>query len=302
MAKCLIRAAVLAVSTSLAAVPSPAGLKILKKLEYGFFAGPAFSRTEASSVYRDAWAEELLKSVDEETVLSMNKAAGPAFRLTAAYFLRPRFGVEAGLSFTSAPVPTNSVFRMDYAWKSGVQGTAGGEWPGTGRFASRVFFANAVWRHLGKRFGASLSAGPALFFNSVKVTAIAGVGRSEVTTIQVYVPPVWTQTTVQHLDAVPAEVEIPKTRWTAAGFNAGLGGQYALGPRLAAAVDLRLFFAPARDIPWTAVPGTYLGLLEKESRWTVGEDLARLVESRTTAFHLNPSFVQVSAGLKIALR
>ena len=26
----------------------------------------------------------------------MNKAAGPAFRLTAAYFLRPRFGVEAG--------------------------------------------------------------------------------------------------------------------------------------------------------------------------------------------------------------
>lgn len=301
MLKILVRAAAV-LSTALAALPSPADLPFLKKLEYGIFLGPAFARTGSASVYRDAWAEELLKSVEEETVLSTKRAAAPAFRLSAAYFFRPRLGVEAGLSFSSASVSVKSVFAMSYAWKSGAQGSAGGEWPGAGRFTSLPFFLNAVWRHLGKRWGVSLSAGPAFFFNSVKVSSKAGVGRSEVTTILVYTPPVWTQTTVQHLDAVPTDVEIPKTRWTAAGFNAGLGGQYALGPRLAAAVDLRFFFARARDISWTVIPGTYSGLLEAESRWTISEDLARHVEGRTTAFHLNPSFVQVSAGLKIALR
>jgi hypothetical protein len=274
----------------------------LKKLECGILAGLTFTRMDAVSVYQDTWNQELLKNVVEETVIAPNKRAAPAIRLLATYYFRPKLGLQAGLGFSSGSVPNTATFNLEYAWKSGLRGNLAGEWKGTGRLRSMPFFINAVWRTRGNRFGVNASAGPAVFLNSARASATAGFGVSEVTTILTYTPPDWTQTIVQNLDAVPAALEIAKTRWTSVGFNAGLAGECTFGGGLAAILDIRFFYSPPKDIGWTWTPGTFPGMIDPASSWTVSADLARYAETRTTAFHVDPSYFQIAAGVKLDLR
>jgi len=302
MADFLKKALLLAVLAALSLSPARAASGFWKKLEYALSVGLALPRLATVSVYRDDWSLKLLKNVSEETVVSPEKGGGPAFRISASHFFRPRFGLEAGFSFTSIAGPTRSAFRLSYVWVDGLEGTIRGDWDGSGRLFSFPVFFNAVWKPARNRLQLKLFAGPSLFFNSARASAKVGLGLSDETTILVYTPPVWTPTIVQHIDAVAADLEIPKTSWTSFGFNAGLGIGFAFGPRLAAGCEIRFFGAPARDIPWSVTPGTYDGLTETRSRWIVSDNLARYVESQTSAFRADPSHVQVSAGLKLSFR
>ena len=273
-----------------------------EKLEFTLLAGVTFTRTEAVSAYRDIWGQELLTNVFEETVIAPRMGLAPSFRILADYYVRPDIGLQAGAGLSIASVPNASTFNLEYSWKSGTGGNLTGEWPGRGRLRSVPLFLNAVWRRQGDRFGVSASGGPVLFFNAFRAEATAGLGVSDVTYIQTYTPPLWTQTLIQHLDAVAAAIEIPVTRWTALGFNAGLAGTYKIDGRLGAVLDVRFFSCGAKDISWTWVPGTYPGRVEADSRWVVSEDLARYAAGQTSAFHVDPSYFQISAGLKISLR
>jgi len=302
MADFLKKALGVAVLAPLAFSPARAGTGFWNKLEVGLSVGLALPRPAAVSAYRDDWSLKLLKNVSEETVVSPERERAPSFRVSLARFFRPELGLEAGFSFAGTGVPNRSAFRLSYVWADGLEGTIGGDWEGTGRLCSLPVFLNAIWRPVRNRFQLRLSAGPALFFNSARASATVGIGLSDETTIWVYVPPAWTSTTVQHIDAVAADLKIPKTAWTSVGFNAGLGIGCALGPRLAAGCEIRIFRAPARDIPWTVTPGTYDGLTEAGSRWIVSASLARDVESRASDFRADPSHVQVSAGLKLSFR
>jgi opacity protein-like surface antigen len=302
MRKILRRAAWFAAAAAVCGGTVRAQEAFWRRLEYGLLAGFSFTRTDARSGYRDAWSHELLTSVIEETIVSPETGLAFSIRAQAAYFLGPGLGLLAELGFAAAAVPSKATHALEYTWKNGDRGNLAGEWPGTGRLRSAPLALNAVWRHRGRGFSISASAGPAVFFNSFRASARAGLGISEAAFIRTDTGSGWTQTVDQHLDAVAAEIEIPIRRWTSVGFNAGLGADIGLSDRLTATVDFRFYHCRAKDVRWDWVSGTYPGRVEAGSSWEVTEDLARYAEGRMAAFHVDPSYFQIAAGFKIRLK
>jgi opacity protein-like surface antigen len=146
-------------------------------------------------------------------------------------------------------------------------------------------------------FALRASAGPAVFLNAFLAQMPAGIEAIE---------PVWSVAgspparilADEKLDALQVPLTAPDTTWTALGANAGAGVDIRLGKGLALAVEARYFYCPSRDFRWEWTPGAYAGLSGAIASADFSADAARAAGQKTSALRVDPSFFQISAGLR----
>jgi opacity protein-like surface antigen len=169
-----------------------------------------------------------------------------------------------------------------------------GAWPGTGTGSLSVM---PVSLDLAGRFGdgplsVNVSAGATLFNNSFEASSAISKGVSWY----------WISYINQAVDALAIPAEIPKTSWTAIGFNGGAGITFNFSPSLALLLDARYFFCPKKELDWTLVTGTYNGIFYTTitGQSFSASDASSALANMTT-FQVNPSFIQITAGIKISI-
>ena len=281
------------------AIASWADAELVKKFEFSLTGGLALIRIKDPSVYHDQWQQELLANVLEETVItpmSRNAFITEAF---LSFFLRPNVGLQIGLGCLSADVPNTAVFRFEYTWTSGLTAKKSQEWTGTGRLRMFPISLNAAGKIRKEKIEGFLSGGLTLFLNSLQSASAAGYGVSDIKSIWTYIPPVWSVTIIQTIDAIRPELTIEEYSWTALGFNIGGGLDYKLSEKIALTAEGRYFFCPAKEIPWSWKDGFYPGIYNVIPEWEFRYDKAEEAEEKTTPLSVRPAFFRLAAGLKI---
>jgi opacity protein-like surface antigen len=272
------------------------------KFELRLVAGLSMTETRGDTAYEDEWKLELLSTVVEQNRIfakSRNAFFSGAFLV---YFLKPDFGLEAGLGFFKADVPNTTSFYSEFSWSSGANDMKNAEWTGSGDLRVIPVSLNFFGRlHLGK-IEAYGSAGLTLFWNSFRSSALAGFNVSDVAFILTYVPPNWEKTVIQSIDALPVGLEIGKNSWVATGMDIGGGLDFRLSNTVGLAAGFRYYLCPAREFEWKWKPGFYDGIDAVITDWEFTSHNARCAESKTKSpLKVNPSFLQLGLGIKIFL-
>ncbi len=255
-----------------------------------------------SSSYRDEWKLELLSRITEQNQITAKSKNALFVGVSLSYFIRPNFGLEAGLGFFQAEIPNSTAFQAEYAWSSGATFTRNAEWAGTGDIRVIPISLNISGRSQKKKIEVFGSAGLTLFWNAIRSTAAGGFCISEVAYIQTYAPPNWEKTVIQSVDALPVTLEIEKSSWVSPGLNVGGGIDFRLSAKTGLIAGFRYYLCPKKDFEWKWKPGLYDGIDGNITDWEFTRDNAKYAASRTTpAFKVNPTFLQVGLGIKLFL-
>ena len=268
-----------------------------RRMDISFFGGFAMTNVNGASRYMDTWSDHWLTYVHEETHIAGSSKGSIFFGAGFSYFFAAHLGVQLMGGYLKSDVPTTSDFSYSYTWSATVGGGAydrSTSWAGTGSLSVMPVCFNIAGRFGNEPLGVRLSGGPALFNNSIQESSTIGWGVSWY----------WTENNVpnQSIDAIAVAARIPKTSWTAIGFNAGAGLSYSISPGVALVVDGRYFFCPKKHFPWTLLIGTYDGVFYTTMKnIDFDADDADDALSKMTSFQVNPSFFQIAAGVKIVI-
>jgi len=281
---------------------SSAQMDFSRPFELRLFTGLSMTQIRGDTGYGDEWQLELLSKITEQNRISAK--SGKAFFMGAflAYFLRPDYGLEAGLGFFKADVPNTTAFHSEFTWSSGARTKKSAEWAGTGDLRIIPISLNAFGRSRKEKFEVYGSAGLTLFWNAFQAAATAGFSVSDVAFILTYVPPNWEKTVIQSADALPVGLEIQKSSWVSPGMNVGGGIDYKLSKKIGLTAGFRYFLCPKREFEWKWKPGFYDGIDAVITDWEFTSDNAKYAASKTTSpLKVNPSFLQLGLGIKVFL-
>jgi opacity protein-like surface antigen len=262
--------------------------------------GLSQTRVSGSSKYEDQWNQELLSKIVEQD--SIAPKSGQAVYLGAflSYFLRPDYGLEAGLGFFKVDVPNTTSFHSEYTWTSGKKETKDTRWTGTGDLRVIPISLNGFGRWQKGKIEAIGSGGLTLFRNTFQSLALAGFSVSEVAYVQTYNPP--ETTVIQSVDALRVGLEIEKKSWLAVGANIGGEVDYRLTDKIGLTAGARYFLCPKKDFEWKWKPGIYDGIDNIVTEWEFTSMNAKYAEAKTKPpLKVNPSFFQFGLGIKLYL-
>ncbi len=274
--------------------PAPAAGPF-SKIEIGLFGGYASTFKMGPANYYSEWYADLLTDVAENTDISVPAKGGLSYGGSFTYFFTPNFGVQVVAGHLSPAVATASDFTFSATWDS----TAGGgtfdqsaSWTGKSSLSATVFSLDAVGRFGEGSLTYSLFGGLTLFRCSFQASGTVGYGVT------------WEQqvgdTVSQYVDALPIPAEIPMTSWTGIGFNVGLGISYQLSSSLALSLEARYYDGGLKNLSWTFTPGSYDGMFAGTiKQLAVTADDVSYIASYTTTLPVNPSFFQITGGIKI---
>jgi hypothetical protein len=273
-------------------VPGKFALRILTGLSQ--------TRVSESSKYEDQWNQELLSKIVEQD--SIAPKSGQAVYLGAflSYFLRPDYGLEAGLGYFKVDVPNTTSFHSEYTWTSGKKETKDAGWTGTGDLMVIPISLNGFGRWQKAKIEVYGAGGLTLFWNAFQSLALAGFSVSEIAYIQTSNPP---QTTViQSVDALRVGLEIEKKSWLAIGANIGGEFDYRITDKFGLTLGARYFLCPKKDFEWKWKPGIYDGISNIITGWEFTSLNAKYAEAKTKPpLRVNPSFFQIGLGIKLYL-
>ena len=265
------------------------------KMELSLFGGYASTFKMGPANYYAEWYADHLTDVQESTDISVPAKGGLFYGGSFTYFFSPNFGVQVAGGYLSPSVATTSDFTFSGTWDS----TAGGasfnqsaSWTGKSSLSATVISLDAVGRFGEGSLAYSLFGGLTLFRCSFQASGTVGYGVT------------WEQqagdAVYQNVDALPIPAEIPMTSWTGIGFNLGLGFSYQLSSGLALSLEARYFDGGLKNLSWTFTPGSYDGLFTGTiKQWAATADDASFIAAYTTTLPVNPSFFQITGGIKI---
>jgi len=274
--KTLTAAAVLAFSTpSAAQVPRPRG-------EIALNLGVGFTMAQGAAIQRQAWTAGLLAGTAIENALALSKR--PALFLGAWYtnFFSGALGIQAGFGYLKSPLEARADFSRGLA---GVPTLRLASSPDPSEVTAVPLFAAlaAGWR--GERTGIVLIAGPAVILHSLLAETRAG--------------------TLLPGGAGPAAygvtASLPDQTWVAFGGILGAALDLTIGPRTALTFDARYVFSPAKKFAWSFSPETAVGLDDPAAQAAFDAAAADMAAAGTSRMTINPSFLQLSMGIKLRL-
>ncbi len=258
--------------------------KLLASGEFGLTLGAGFSSARGSSVQRSAWTSGTLAGAFLENAFSVESRAALAIGGFYIYPLGRRLGLEAGFGYLKSPLSARTAFTRNGVPSAGTRTLSVN--PNPSEVTSVPFYVNLAARWNGPKTAFTLSAGPVLLLHSILVEAAAGILSAD--------------------GGIPAAFRVPAgiadQTWVALGANAGARFDVRVGRLFALTVDLRYFLSPVREFGWTWTAGTAAGIDAPASRAPFDEASAAAAARATPPLSLNPSFFQVSAGLKLILK
>ena len=266
-------------------------------MEISLFGGYGLTSVKGASNYADIWNYQYLSSVSENTDISGTSKGGMFFGGSFSYFFTPNLGIQLSGGYLKSDVPTVADFSFSYTWAASVGGgtfNKTASWAGTGSLSVIPVSLNLVGRFGEGALKISASAGPTIFLNSFQATSNVGWGTTWYWIDGLYAN--------QAVDALAIDAAIPKTSWSGFGFNAGLDATFMFSESLGFFVGARYYYCAPKDLPWTMVPGTYDGIFYTTITGVqYSSQNASDTADLTTAFKVNPSFFQITGGIKIVI-
>jgi hypothetical protein len=274
--KALAAAAVLALAAPAAAqVPRPRG-------EITLSLGAGFTRAEGGSVQRQAWTAGPLAGTAVENGLALSNR--PALFLGAWYtnFFAGAVGIQAGFGYLKSPLEARADFSRGQAGVP-IRRLAADPDPSEAT-AVPLFAALALgWR--GTRTGIVLVAGPAVILHSLLAETRAGTMLAPGGTAAAY----------------GVTASLPDQTWVAFGGMLGASLDLAVGQGTAVTFDARYVLSPVRTLAWSFSPETAVGLDDPAARAAFDAAAASAAAAGASKVSLNPSFLQISIGVKFRL-
>jgi hypothetical protein len=274
LASLALAAAVPALSLPAAAlVPRSSG-------EIALNLGAGFSMARGGTVQRQAWTAGPLAGSAIENALTVSSR--PALFLGGWYtkFFTDVLGIQAGFGYLKSPLETRADFSRNLAGVPSRRLTAD---PDPSEIAAVPFFAALALGWRGERTGITFIVGPAVILHSLVAETRAG--------------------TLLPASAAPAAYSVtaslPDQSWTAFGGILGAALDLNIGPRTALTFDARYIFAPAKKFTWSFAAGTAVGLDDPAAR--AAFDAAAAAAAGAPKVSINPSFLQLSMGIKLRL-
>jgi hypothetical protein len=266
------------------------------RFEIGLFGG--YGRTRAVGV--SSYLRESASTFYPRIVASDTFTFDPASAIYAGgwctYYLTPGVGIQTGFGYLKSTMPGTSSFRLESFRDSTA--VVRESWTGQGEITAVPLSLNLVGRFSGGGFDVRASGGLSVFLNSFLAEMPGGVEAVE---------PVWKASggspsilylADEKLDALKVPLTAPDTTWTALGVNFGAGFDIWIGRSAALSVEARYYLCPAKTFDWGWTPGVYNGIGAKITGWNFTADAARAAGQQTTGLSVNPSFFQVSAGIR----
>jgi len=258
--------------------------KLLVSGEFGLSLGAGFSAGSGASVHRAAWTSGALAGAAVENAFAVKPRAALAISGFYRYPLGRLLGLEAGFGYLKSPLSARTAFSKNGVPAAGPR-TLSVE-PDPSEVTSIPLYIDLAARWSGSKTAFILSAGPTLFLHSIIVEAAAGI--------------------LSAAGGIPAAFRVPAgiadQTWVALGANAGARFDVRLARAVALTVDLRYFLSPTREFAWTWTAGTAAGIDDPAARISFDETSAAAAAKATSPLSFNPSFFQVSAGVKLSLK
>jgi opacity protein-like surface antigen len=268
-------------------------------LEINLFAGLGLPSVKGTAAYNDSWSG-LLAHVTENAAISSKSASSMFFGAGLNYFFTPALGVGLNFGYLKSKLDTQSVFTYTYG---SVTKTA--TWTGTNNsFSSIPISLDVIARFGGPSFQGYLQAGPTIFMNDAVIDSAIGYGYEYLYSAPPYLYDMYDAARVP-MNAFDLKGGKGKTSWTAFGGNIGAGATFMFSPTLGINVDARYFLSGEREFDWELLPGKYPGLFTTSPATTLTIDQTAintlLDGNHLTTIKINPSFFQITAGVKIKL-
>jgi opacity protein-like surface antigen len=268
-------------------------------LELSLFGGLGMPQVKGTANYHDQWSG-ILYSVTENADISSQSKSSAFFGAGLNYFFSANIGIGLNVGYLKSGLTTTSAFTFAYSTVS-----KSASWTGTDNsFTSIPVSLDLIARFGGSKLQGYVQAGPTIFMNDAKIDSAIGWGFNYL----IYSAPYY----YEFYDAVQIPMNAydlkggaGKTSWTGIGGNIGAGATFMLSPSFGLNIEARYFICPEREFDWTLVPGTYKGLFVTSYQATVTVD-SNVIDpifsgNHLTTIKINPSFFQITAGLKIKL-
>jgi hypothetical protein len=272
----LAAASVLALAAPAAAqVPRPRG-------EITLSLGAGFTRAEGETVQRQAWTAGPLAGTAVENGLALSNR--PALFLGAWYtnFFAGAVGIQAGFGYLKSPLEARADFSPG---RAGVPSRRLAADPDPSEATAVPLFAALALGWRGRRADIVLVAGPAVILHSLLAETRAGTMLAPGGTAAAY----------------SVTASLPDQTWVAFGGVLGVSLDLAVGPGTAVAFDARYVLSPTRTFAWSFSPETAVGLDDPAARAAFDAAAASAAAAGASKVSLNPSFLQVSIGVKFRL-
>jgi hypothetical protein len=215
---------------------------------------------------------------------SLAIANRPALFFGAWYtkFFAGALGIQAGFGYLKSPLETRADFSRGLAGVPARHLSA--DTDPSEAAAVPLFAALALgWR--GQRTGLVLLAGPAVILHSILAETRAGTMLAPNGIAAAY----------------GVTATLPDQTWVAFGGVLGAALDLTLGPATAVTFDARYILSPARTFAWSFSAETAVGLDDPAARAAFDAASASAATAGAPRISINPSFLQISIGLKLRL-
>jgi opacity protein-like surface antigen len=262
------------------------------RIEFSFTIGAGKPGISSTSEYSDSGSYYLITNFQERSTLTAPTKSAVSFRGSIAYYASPAIGVELSIGRVRTGVTPSTSFNYDWRWSDGRSVQKRENWTGSGNLSILPISINIVGK-LGR--GSTItyvSGGYSLYSNNFEASSSMGMVVNWISYYYRYGIKFTTHTT----DGLKIPVEINES-WSSSGFNIGAGMGIQLNGGTSLYAEARYYYCPPRHLKWNYLEGTYQGLYTDYS-WIIGNEATSLYESDTTPLEVNPSFFNISAGIR----
>lgn len=262
-----------------------------QKIEFSFTVGGALPQLDSTSSYTYGWRYLLATDVQERGIISAAAENSLFFNGSFSYLLKKNIGIQASFGYTKSDIVQDNSFAFNWTGK-GRSFARNVALTGNGEIRVVPISLNGIVKvqlREGK-IQTYFSGGYTFFSNKFNATSYMGAGSAF--RYQGYGP-----CDPQCLDIFKIPVEIDQS-WNSHGGNIGAGLDLKVTEKIAITADARYYYSPTREIDWNWLPGTYQGYLHGLDDLVIDAEVAKLLQEYITRFKVNPSFFQISAGIK----
>lgn len=259
--------------------------KLWERVEITLFGGLGIPIAGWTTLHYSEIPETEGPAVAAENRIKISSGPDVFAGAAATFFLKSGVGIQAGFGYLKSGLEAKNTFRYSASPRAPESYTASES--GAGELtAVPVFlclfnkFEVKLW---GQTLRAYVTAGPALFLNSVLAEVRGGAALVR----------------GGEADAFLIPVAVADTTWVTFGATAGVGLDIPLSKSLALNLEGRYFYATRKNFPWNWEPGVYNGLFGRLTALEFEAAAAAAYDRDTTYLTIDPSLIQIAGGLKV---
>jgi opacity protein-like surface antigen len=254
------------------------------RFEIALSGGYGRSRAGGTSTFLRESATVFYTRLSASDTITLDSASAIHVGASCTFYLTPTFGIQAGFGYLKSAMTGGSVFHLE-AFRD-APASRQVSWNGSGEITAVPLSLNLTVRSRGETVRGRVSGGLTLFLNAFIAEAPAGIEAVE---------PVLAD---EKLDILQIPISVADTTWIAVGANLGAGLDFAIAKNAALSIEAFYFLCPVKTFAWDWTPGIYNGLDGRIANWNFTADAARAVGQKTSSLRIDPSFFQISVGVR----